>query len=126
MKTLVKKDEQEVLAAIEDLNDDQKAELLALENKTETPRPAVLEALTGDEKGGEDEKDDTNGVDPDELAKARALIAEAEGGKHPYDELNTKKPFSMTYFEGGKHYFQDGKVFDRATKKLIKDFNKKS
>lgn len=109
-KLITKGSEEEILEAIkaEDFNDESKDVLIKFELKTEAPREAVLEAL-GYEATSDPENDNSIDEDGNEV-----------------EVMNMKKEFNMVFHTDGlKHFYQEGKVFDRATKRLLVDTNKK-
>lgn len=109
LKKLSKKTPEEILAAIkeENFNDESKSVLIGFELEKESPNSEVLDALgyVAPEEDDEPEIDEDGEV---------------------IEKMNMNKEFNMIIHEDGlKHYFQDGKVFDNATKVLLVDTNKK-
>lgn len=96
MKTLTGKQAAEIVAAVPELNDAEKAELLEIELERTNKRKTVLDAL-GYEPPAEESSEEDDGV----------------------EKLDFTKEFNMVHHNGYKHYFQDGKVFDRVSKERI-------
>lgn len=95
MKTLTTKNSDEITAALPALNDEEKAELLKMELERKTPRKGVLDSL---------------GYEPPK---------ESEPEDDGEESMDFTQEFSMVHHKGYKHYFQNGKVFDRVSKKRI-------
>jgi len=108
LKTLSRKEPEEILEAIksEKLNDESKKTLLGFELEKEEPNEDILEALGYEKPTDPEPEKDEDGND--------------------VELMDEKKEFGMViHTDGLKHFFQDGKVFDRATKRLLVDTNKK-
>lgn len=86
----------EIEAALPDMHDDDIAYLLQLENEKDKPRAGVLKLLT-----------------------------KAEDEFPAEDMLDTRKPYSMIHHDNVKHYFQDGKIYNQVSKKMLVDTSKK-
>jgi hypothetical protein len=108
MKMLSVRSVDEIKSALPELKDDEKALLLELEKAKENPRKGVLELLE---------------PAPPAAPEVKAEVAEKDDG---VEKLNLHKEFNMVvHTDGLKHFWQDGKVFDRATHVLLKDYTKK-
>ena len=93
---LVRMNQSDIVATIPSLSDVERAELAKAELARDKPRSGVLSALNVD----------MNTVSKESSAKV-------------VETLDMGRPFSMVWVGDTKHYFQNGKVYDFATKEVL-------
>lgn len=100
LQLLMEKDAEEIKEAIvsENLNNKTQEAMTKIELNSENPRQEVLDML---------------GYEPEP-------VKSEETGEEQL-EFNPKLSFSMVHYDGLKHYYQNGCIFDRGDKKLLVD-----
>jgi hypothetical protein len=59
-------------------------------------------------------------VEPETVPNKEPKPAPVKEGDEDARKIDLKKPFSMVWHEGSKHYYQDGVVYDRVYKTEMK------